>query len=358
VPAAGEGRGGGAAAFRAGAPCALPGPMRIVAVLSLAAAVAARVALGRPGVAPAHVAPDVTFEGGAVATSGVRTAMTRGAAMPVADGESFPAAHKAAFAAPMMAPAMAPDAAVMSDAAAAGFGGPADFATPNSGGGFMPPSREGGGGGAFVDSAWRDAAAPPEAAALEGPVIHREGSVALEGADVRGALDAAEAAAVALGGYAESSSTSTDDWLLERWRAWEEEHARRARGGAALPPELEAARAAAATRATTNGHVSLRIPARDFEAARGALRSLIVPGSSTPLRVVNEHSFSRDVTESYVDTVARQRVESKALAQLEALLTSARNIGEILSVKREADALTARLEGTTAARKSLEGRAR
>jgi hypothetical protein len=160
-----------------------------------------------------------------------------------------------------------------------------------------------------------------------------------------GAARAAREVAEALGGFVESSSSRSDQWLVSMWEAYYR---------AALP----AAEAEAAVRALgagpTHADFQLRVPAAKFEAARAAARAL---AEGLGGRVAHEQTSGVDVSEQYVDVLARQRVDERALAQMDVLLGAAATVHEVLAVKREMDALSARLESLAAQRKGLEGRA-
>jgi len=220
--------------------------------------------------------------------------------------------------------------------------------------------------GASSSSQGKDA--PPLPGELKkGPVILRDGS--MDGEVALGAIVTTVAALEAsivgkFGGYVESSSTSTDSWLLDRWRQAV------AHGGAGSKAALlVAAWGPTAERivksgggggeenAPTNSYVSLRVPADTYEAARDAVRQ-IFGESGTWGRLVSENMNARDVTEAYADVVSRVNVDAAALEALKDLLPSAGNVGDILSIKREMDNVNSRLESWESQRKSMEGRAR
>jgi len=254
----------------------------------------------------------------------------------------------------------APPAAPMAmGAASEGFGG--GVASDATAGGFAEPQMDfggpmgRGGDGGFVGAnlATKMRAAAPEAqsggaAPLSGAVILRSGSVSCEVMDVAAAAarvlrDAADA----LGGFAESQSQRQDQWLRQRWEAFRAQTV--AAGGAVAPQH------AAAGDGPTHADMHLRVPSERFEEARAAVRAA---AAALGGRVTNEDASGVDVSEQYVDVVARQSVDAKALAQLDVLLGAAATVHDVLQVRREMDQVSARLEGLAAQRKSLEGRAK
>jgi hypothetical protein len=253
----------------------------------------------------------------------------------------------------------APPAPMAMGAASAGFAGGAaeaadasGFAEPQMAFG-APPGRGGDGGFVGANLATKMRAAAPEAqsggaAPLAGAVILRSGSVSCEAMDVAAAAarvlrDAADA----LGGFAESQSQRQDQWLRQRWEAFRAQTV--AAGGTVAPQH------AAAGSGPTHADMHLRVPSERFEEARAAVRAA---AAALGGRVTSEDASGIDVSEQYVDVVARQSVDAKALAQLDVLLGAAATVHDVLQVRREMDQVSARLEGLAAQRKSLEGRAK
>jgi hypothetical protein len=236
-------------------------------------------------------------------------------------------------AAPAMAPA--PPTMMMADASFEEGGGSARMHSSK-----MMAGSASEGVSSAVEQMGRVELAPPDAGVLTGPVILKSGSSSLETKDVAASMKAVEARCVAgLGGYVENSFASTDEWLLSRWRE-------------ALGPRADPALVPAGP---TNGHLQLRVPSDRFADARAAVRE---EAARVGGRVSSEQESGSDATETYADVVTRARIDEKALKQMEALLGAATTVHEILSVKREMDAIAARTESHKAQRKSLEGRAR
>ena len=177
-------------------------------------------------------------------------------------------------------------------------------------------------------------------------MVLRSGSVACELLDVGAAVPrVAREVAEALGGFVESSSSRSDAWMASRW----EQYYR-----AAMPPAEAEAAVRALGAAPAHADFQLRVPAAKFDAARAAARAL---AEGLGGRVSHEESSGVDVSEQYVDVLARPRVDERALAQMDVLLGAAATVPEVLAVRREMDQIAARLESLAAVRKGLEGRA-
>jgi hypothetical protein len=250
-----------------------------------------------------------------------------------AEGASFGGASTMAMPAPMP-PMMARESAVSSamardgNAGFAGGGGNADLAGVLS---KLPPLSGGDG---------KEPAPGGDPEVPQGSLLIKDGSmhlrVPLPG--VTPLLDGIATKMAGLGGYVESSSTYSDEWLLARLgRA-------AASGGAAAP----------APAGPTGANVQVRVPAAKFDAARAALRQLAEAGGGT---VASESMNTQDATGQWVDVVARLRVQEKTLARMSALLGAAQSVHEAVTVEQELARLTAGLESLTSQRKWLEGRA-
>lgn len=182
--------------------------------------------------------------------------------------------------------------------------------------------------------------------AKQGPLVHRSGFLTVESMDVARATEKIKKQLVdILGGWEESSSNSEDQWLLQRW---DEYRKSMVQAGKAVAKEHEI------SRGPTHSNVNFRVPSAKFEDARLAIRTIAAEEGG---KVLNENSNGVDVTETYVDVVARQTVDTKALSQLNVLLTAATSVTDVLLIKREMDQINARLESLSGQRKSLEGRA-
>lgn len=182
--------------------------------------------------------------------------------------------------------------------------------------------------------------------AKQGPLIHRSGFLTVESMDVARATEKIKKQLVdVLGGWEESSSNSEDQWLLQRW---DEYRKAMVQAGKAVAKEHEI------SKGPTHFNVNFRVPSAKFEEARLAIRQIAADEGG---KVLNENSNGVDVTETYVDVVARQTVDTKALSQLNVLLTAASSVTDVLNIKREMDHINARLESLSGQRKSLEGRA-
>lgn len=252
-----------------------------------------------------------------------------------ASSRGFTAAGGSGMAQPMMALASAPrsipaadmsfGSAEMADGASASFGGAPPAPAMRS---KMAADSVG-----FAVNQMQQIQQQADPSALQGPVILKSGSVNVEVMDVAAVMDRIRREAEAVGGFIESSSTSTDEYLLNRWR----------QAGKAIENAWP-----------TNGQLALRVPAAKFDASRSAIK---VAATEAGGRVSNEHTNGVDVTEQYVDVVTRQSVDEKSLKQMEVLLGSADSVEAVLAIKREMDAITHRLESNKAQRKSMESRA-
>jgi hypothetical protein len=199
-------------------------------------------------------------------------------------------------------------------------------------GGAPEAMMMGGGMAGVVDSMkMAEGAAPGGPPPLSGPVVLMSANMNVETLVVASALAAVQAAVLKMGGAVTSSSSSSDEWMTQQWR-----EAGKPLGG------------------PTHAHLALRVPAPSLDAARAAVTAAAAREGG---RVTNENSNAQDVTEQYVDTVARIRVDERSLAALEALLAAADSVNDVLSVRREMSSIVARLESGKGQRKSFESRA-
>lgn len=199
------------------------------------------------------------------------------------------------------------------------------------GGGGSPPGL----GGIITDMlAGGGATGTDDPTVLKGPVILRDGNMAAELLDIQPALQELEREVTLAGGSIVSSNTWADQYTLAQWKG---------RTGV-VPPEV----------GPTSANVQVQIPSLKFDAVMTAIR-VQVEGAGG--RVTSTSSSSRDASSEYVDAVTRQRVEEKSLGQMESLLKAAQTVEQVLSVKREMDSITYRLEAAKGRRKFLEGRA-
>jgi hypothetical protein len=263
--------------------------------------------------------------------------------------------HAALGDAPVMAKMMAPERMdAMQDASGMSAGGFAPSPPQMDAAAFSSPISS------FVEGMQKGppASTEPLPGELTGSVILREGG--LEGSvglgQISPALAALEAATEAAGGRVESSYTSTDSWLLQRWKGALEDP------GSAAARRVEkwgpSAREALEAGAPTSFSATLRIPSDTFEATKAALKAALLGSPGVTGTIRSERSSAQDVTEGYRDTVGRLRVDKAALDALKALLSAAANVHEVLAIKREMDQIQGRIEGGEATRKSIEGRAR
>jgi hypothetical protein len=121
--------------------------------------------------------------------------------------------------------------------------------------------------------------------------IVRTGNISLEVTDIGKTLDEVVKVASDLGGYVVSSNRQGND-------------------------------------ENTSGRISIRIPSDRFDEALGRLRTLAV-------KVLQESTNSRDVTEEYTDLQAQLNNLQATEAQYLALLQKAQKVEEVLSVQRE-----------------------
>lgn len=247
------------------------------------------------------------------------------------------------MAAPMMA--MAGDAGVQYDEGGGGAAMPMRakaFATGNGGGvpGVVGDMLLKGGG-----------ELPPAKDMLQGPVILRDGSMSAEVVDIPAAMTRLESDLKTLGGYVSSSNTWVDGYLTQLW----DDYKRRLKDGHSVPNKDDGAVVAVpAEGAPTGASVQLRVPAAAFDDALAAVKSLAAAAGG---RVTSHSTNAHDASEEYVDVVTRQRIEERALEQMETLLKAAQTVEHVLAIKREMDGISYRLEAAKARRKNLEGRA-
>lgn len=190
--------------------------------------------------------------------------------------------------------------------------------------------------------AWRsapkvDAVAPPASRLLV-----KNGNVQLEvPRDQEGGIPAVmqtiEAKAHALQGMVERASTYSNDGEEHTWRQGVQ--------GGSLP-----ANAQRPPRSVQTGSVSVRVPAQHFEEFMTQLASLGVPVLSSSHNV-------QDVTDQYVDTVARVNTQQAALKQLEEIMKQATRVQDMTTVQNRMMAVVEALERHKATQLRLEKQA-
>jgi len=167
---------------------------------------------------------------------------------------------------------------------------------------------------------------------LKGNIILRSGSTSMETFFITTIIEKIQNDILdKIQGYMESSSTSTNEWIVRQWN--------QINPNKLLPNQ------------PTNAYLQLRIPNKEFTNVQKQLHEL------PDCTITSESTQGVDVTESYVDVVTRQKVDEKAFAQMEILLKQTTTIHETLQVKREMDMINSRLESLKAQRKQLESRA-
>jgi hypothetical protein len=246
--------------------------------------------------------------------------------------------------APASAPVMAPD-MMMSSSSDSSFASPQmmkmDMGSveSSSSGGMADMSST---VNKMRDAALSSSITPP----TQGTLIHRSGFVSVESMDVAKAMEKIKKQIVnILGGYEESTSSHEDQWLLQRW---DEYRKAMVQAGKVIAKEHEI------LTGPTNANINFRVPSTKFEDALQSIRKIALEVGG---KVLNENTNGVDVTETYVDVVARQSVDTKALSQLDVLLSAAASVSDVLNIRREMDHINSRLESLAAQRKSLEGRA-
>lgn len=179
--------------------------------------------------------------------------------------------------------------------------------------------------------------AEPPRAPDEKTVILKTGSMDFEApsgtrasepaTSVRSLVERVEAEVVSKhGAYVESSRTWSDEWIANAIK----QNTGRDHAG------------------PTGASMTVRVPAESFDAVRADLRKL---ASSAGAKVSSESSSAQDVSEQYRDTQIRLANDEVALKQMKSLLEAANNVNEVLSIKREMDSITQRIE---AAKGSLQ----
>ena len=152
-----------------------------------------------------------------------------------------------------------------------------------------------------------------DAAAGKGPLIVRTGQLNLEVAVLDDALAAAERAVTAAGGYVAASQRQGDD-------------------------------------ENAGAMVTYRIPVERWEATLAALRKVGV-------KVLSEQTGSEEVTSQVVDLGARLTNLRATESALQAIMTKATKIPDILEVQAQLTGVRQEIEQLTAQKQSLEERA-
>jgi hypothetical protein len=188
-----------------------------------------------------------------------------------------------------------------------------DAGNPIDGQSVEAPVPAAGGITAEKDATFERTAADEAAAAIGGPLVVRTGQLDLEVADLEEALASAEAAVAAAGGYIAASERTGD-----------------------------AERASAM--------VTYRIPAERWESTLAALRAV---GDT----VLAERTSSEEVTSQVVDLGARLANLRATEAALQAIMTRATKIPDVLEVQAQLSTVRQEIEQLTAQKVSLEARA-
>lgn len=149
--------------------------------------------------------------------------------------------------------------------------------------------------------------------AAKGPLIVRTGQLNLEVAVLDDALAAAERAVTAAGGYVAASQRQGDD-------------------------------------ENAGAMVTYRIPVERWEATLAALRKVGV-------KVLSEQTGSEEVTSQVVDLAARLTNLRATESALQAIMTKATKIPDILEVQSQLTGVRQEIEQLTAQKQSLEERA-
>jgi len=193
-------------------------------------------------------------------------------------------------------------------------------AAPNTDSGF--PAGEDGAGAAPAPAATAGPAFSGKAdeqftnagsAAGRGPLIVRTGQLNLEVAVLDDAIAAAERAVTAVGGYVAASQRQGDD-------------------------------------ENAGAMVTYRIPVERWEASLTALRKVGV-------KVLSEQTGSEEVTSQVVDLAARLTNLRATESALQAIMTKATKIPDILEVQAQLTGVRQEIEQLTAQKQSLEERA-
>lgn len=190
-------------------------------------------------------------------------------------------------------------------------------------------------------SSMKDVAVPEGASPLSGPIILRTGSMSAEVWAVERAVELLRSAVQAAGGEVGSLNTNTDRYLVERIN-----NARKQPGGESIP----------LVDGATNAFMQMRLPPAKFDSARAALRAAIVASGTGAAAgvVVSENVNAHDASSEYVDVLARERSQQKALAQLELLLKAAQTSDEALRVYNSMQTFVQQQEAAAARRKHIE----
>ena len=146
----------------------------------------------------------------------------------------------------------------------------------------------------------------------DGSQIIRTGSLQLQVADVRAAVDGAKAAVTGLGGFISSSRES---------------------GGEEQPV----------------AYVTYRVPADKWDDALAALRKLAV-------KVVGEQTDSADVSAQLVDIDARLKNLRTAETALQEIAAKATRVSDVLEVQARLTEVRGQIESLAAQQKALKGR--
>ena len=178
------------------------------------------------------------------------------------------------------------------------------------------------------DATASKASAQVDPTALKGKLMIKTAAISGTTIDVPASANAVVTAVTALGGYAESRNLHEGNYYA------------RFDGDDSRPMQSASLR--------------LRVPVAQFDAAVAAIKKAIVGGAGGG-RIVNENVQARDATAEYADAYSRQRSDEVAFAQTEVIMAAAVTVTEVLAVKAALDAITSRLDSSSARRKALEG---
>ena len=147
---------------------------------------------------------------------------------------------------------------------------------------------------------------------VEGSQVIRTGSLQLQVADVRAAVDAAKAAVTALGGYVSASRETAGD---------------------NQPVAV----------------ITYRIPAAKWDESLAVLRKLAT-------KVIDEVTDSSDVTSQLVDIDARLKNLRSSETALQDIASKATRVGDVLEVQAQLTQVRGQIESLAAQQKTLQGR--
>jgi len=205
-------------------------------------------------------------------------------------------------------------------------------------GGKMKAGADAAGG----SEAWRSAPKVDPVAPPDSRLLVKNGNVQLEvprntGGGVQAAMLTVESKVQALGGLVERSNAYSNDGEEQEWR--HQVQLGRLGPNAERPP-----------RSVQSGSVTVRVPAGHFDEFMRQLTSMGMP-------VISASHNVQDVTDQYVDTVARVNTQQAALKQLEAIMKQATRVQDMTAVQNRMMAVVEALERHKATQQRLEKQA-